>query len=52
LLNLFLVKDEIRKVKHEFLKNKWLNLWFSFEDLEKYYNMFLEYYYNRNKLYG
>jgi hypothetical protein len=26
LLNLFLVKDEIRKVKHEFLKNKWLNL--------------------------
>lgn len=52
LLNIFLIDDEIREEKFKELEKKWQNLWFTLEDLEKYYNIFLEYYYNRNKLYG
>jgi hypothetical protein len=51
-LNIFLINNEVREEKFKELKKKWQNLWFTLEDLENYYNIFLEYYYNRNKLYG
>lgn len=51
LLNLYLIDDNISKIQYEKLLEKWEKLWFNLDDLEKYSKIFLDYYYNRNKLY-
>lgn len=51
LLNLYLIDDKILDSRHSYLLSRWTELWFSSHDLEKQSGLFLEYYYNRNKLY-
>lgn len=51
LLNIYLIDDKIRQEQYLKLLSKWEKLWFNKEELRKYTDIFLEYYYNRNKLY-
>jgi len=52
ILNIYLIDNNISLEQYDVLFKKWLALWFSKDDLEKYTDIFLTYYYNRNKLYG
>lgn len=51
LLNIYLIKDNIRDDQLKQILDKWLKMGFNIEELEYYNNIFLDYYYNRNKFY-
>lgn len=51
LYNIYMIDENILKNRAEFLLKKWEKLWFTEEDLDQYTDLFLNYYYDRNKLY-
>lgn len=51
LLNIYLIDDEVRNIQYKKMLEKWSSLGFKEEDLLNYTDLFLDYYYNRNKFY-
>lgn len=49
--NLYIIDEKLLEKWEKLLREKWCKVWFAEEDLDTYTSLFLDYYYDRNKLY-